>query len=155
MYEYEIDLQKKSKTDRKKLLWPEFIEEKSDYVSVEHIYPRQARHEYWTLRFKGLNQKQKESLRDSLGNLLPLSKQKNSSLSNKPFDLKVDGDNNSVVGYRFGCYSEIEVSKEKEWTPNEILNRGIRMLNFMEKRWNLEFGDIDQKKVLLGLDFIK
>ncbi|TAN65075.1 MAG: DUF262 domain-containing protein [Methylobacter sp.] len=155
LFEYNLDLQHRSKTSRPKIFWSEFSEQKYDYVSIEHIYPRQARNEYWTSRFKGLTQKQKEALRDSLGNLLPLSKPKNSSLSNKPFPDKVDGKQESAVGYRFGCYAENEVSKEKEWTSEAILQRGLRMLNFMERRWGLEIGDENQKKAMLGLDFMK
>jgi len=155
LFEYNLDLQHKSKTDRRKIFWPEFNENKKDYVSIEHIYPRQARNEYWTLRFRGLTQKQKEALRDSLGNLLPLSKQKNSSLSNKPFLDKVEGKQDSAVGYRFGCYAENEVAKFKEWTPETILQRGLKMLDFMEHRWGIEIGDENQKKTMLGLDFMK
>lgn len=155
LFEYNLDLQQKSKSDRPKIFWPEFSEPKNDFVSVEHIYPRQARNEYWTSRFKGLTQKQKESLRDSLGNLLPLSKPKNSSLSNKPFPDKIDGKQELSIGYRYGCFAENEVAKETEWTPDSILQRGIRMLSFMEQRWNIEFGDINQKKRMLGLDFMK
>jgi hypothetical protein len=91
MFEYNLDLQQRSKTNRPKIFWPEFTEDKRDFISIEHIYPRQARNEYWTSRFRGLSQKQKEALRDSLGNLLPISRPKNSSLSNKPFLDKVEG----------------------------------------------------------------
>jgi hypothetical protein len=94
-------------------------------------------------------------LRDSLGNLLPLSKPKNSSLSNKPFPDKVDGKPESTIGYRFGCYAENEVAKDKEWTPDHILQRGLRMLTFMERRWNFEIGNENKKKMMLGLDFMK
>ncbi|WP_064023405.1 DUF262 domain-containing protein [Methylomonas sp. DH-1] len=155
LFEYNLSLQEKSKTERPKIFWPEFSETKSDYISVEHIYPRQARNEYWTSRFKGLSQKQKEALRDSLGNLLPLSKPKNSSLSNNPFPDKVDGPKGSSIGYRYGCYAENEVTKEKEWTPNSILLRGLKLIHFLERRWNIEIGDEKQKKVMLGLDFMK
>lgn len=155
LFEYNLDLQRRTKTDRPKINWPEFNESRKDYVSVEHIFPRQARHEYWTSRFKGLTQKQKEALRDSLGNLLPLSKPKNSSLSNKPFNDKVDGKQEPAIGYRFGCYAENEITKEKEWTPETILQRGFRLLNFMERRWDIEIGDEKQKQTMLGLDFMK
>ncbi|NTU74063.1 HNH endonuclease [Candidatus Roizmanbacteria bacterium] len=155
LFEHNLELQRRSKTDRPKIFWPEFTESKTDYVSVEHIFPRQARHEYWTSRFKGLTQKQKETLRDSLGNLLPLSKPKNSSLSNKPFPDKVDGKQDPAVGYRYGCYAENDVAKEKEWTPEAIFQRGLRMLDFMERRWDIEIGDEKQKKTMLGLDFMK
>ncbi len=155
LFEYNLDIQNRSKTDRPKIFWPEFIEQKVDYLSVEHIFPKHARHEYWTSRFGRYNQKQKESLRDSLGNLLPLSKPKNSSLSNRPFPEKVEGNKESVIGYRYGSYAENEVAKEKDWTPETILLRGIRMLTFLERRWNIEIGDDNKKKNMLGLDFLK
>lgn len=155
LFEYNLDLQRRAKTDRPKIFWPEFNESRKDYVTIEHIFPRQARHDYWTSRFKGLTQKQKEALRDSLGNLLPLSKPKNSSLSNKPFPEKVDGNQEPAIGYRFGCYAENEVAKEKEWTPDAILQRGLRMLSFMERRWNIEIGDETHKRAMLSLDFMK
>jgi len=67
----------------------------------------------------------------------------------------VDGKRDPVVGYRYGCYAENEVAKAKDWTPQEILKRGMAMLDFMEKRWGLELGDDSQKKLMLGLDFMK
>lgn len=152
--EYNLDLQMRSKTARPKIFWPEFTEDREDYITVEHIYPKQARHTYWTSRFKGLTQKQRIALRNSLGNLLPLSKPKNSSVSNNPFPDKVDGKTDPVVGYRYGSYAENEVSKQKEWTPANILQRGLSMLDFMEQRWDIQLGSETDKKKMLGLDFI-
>lgn len=155
LFEYNLDLQSHSKTKRKKISWPEFTEHPSDFVSVEHIYPQRALHNYWKSRFNNLNSKQRTRLRHSLGNLLPLSKPKNSSLSNKPFPDKVDGKADSVVGYRYGCYAENEVSQCNEWTPQNILDRGIKLLDFMEKRWDIKLGDKQHKTFILGLDFLK
>jgi hypothetical protein len=155
LFEYNLDLQSRSKTDRRKIFWPEFTEKREDYVSVEHIYPQYARDQYWTSRFAGFSQKQRTTLRNSLGNLLPLSKPKNSSLSNKPFPEKMDGRSDPAVGYRYGCYAENEVASYSEWTPGNILRRGFKLLSFMEKRWGLDLGDEKQKKRMLGLDFIK
>jgi Protein of unknown function DUF262/Protein of unknown function (DUF1524) len=154
LFEYELYLQENAKTDREKLFWPEFTERKADYISVEHIYPKQARHGYWTSRFDKYNQRQRTALRESLGNLLPLSRQKNSSLSNKPFPEKVEGVLNTSVGYRFGCYSENEVASKTEWTAETILERGLQMLSFMEKRWDFKLGTNEVKKAMLGLDFM-
>ncbi len=155
LFEYNLYLQLQSKTKRKKIFWSEFTEQRSDFVSIEHIYPQQARHNYWKSRFNHLNPKQKTRLRHTLGNLLPLSKPKNSSLSNKPFPDKVDGKKGSTVGYRYGCYAENEVSQYKEWTPQTILDRGIKLLEFMEKRWDIKLGDEQYKTQMLGLDFLK
>lgn len=119
LFEYNLDLQRRSKTDRPKIFWPEFTEDRKDYVTVEHIYPSQARHLYWTGRFKGLSQKQRSALKNSLGNLLPLSRPKNASLSNNPFPEKVEGRKDTVVGYRFGSYAENEVAKDTGLDPRE------------------------------------
>jgi uncharacterized protein with ParB-like and HNH nuclease domain len=155
LFEYNIHLQEKSKTDRPKIFWPEFQEQKRDYVSIEHIYPQRALHNYWKTRFDGLTQKQRTALRNSLGNLLPLSKPKNSSLSNKPFPEKVEGNTDSRIGYRYGSYAENELAKTSEWTPNEIVSRGLKLLDFLERRWTVEFGDENKKKQILGVEFVK
>jgi uncharacterized protein with ParB-like and HNH nuclease domain len=155
LFEYNLDLQARSKTNRPKIFWPEFSERKEDFVSVEHIFPQQARHAYWNKHFNDFSLKQRTTFCNSLGNLLPLSKPKNSSLSNKPFPDKVDGKSDPAIGYRYGCYAENEVAKCTDWTPAEILNRGVKLLEFMEKRWGMEIGDDEQKRTMLGLDFVK
>jgi hypothetical protein len=76
-------------------------------------------------------------------------------LSNKPFPDKIDGNTEHVVGYRYGCYAENEISMIEDWTPYEILKRGINLLSFMEKRWDMTIGDEKKKKYMLGLDFLK
>ncbi len=152
LFEYELSLQAKSRSDRVKIDWSDFCKEEyqSDYVSVEHIYPQRARSQYWNERFGHLTSTKKRILRNSLGNLLALSTPKNSSLSNKPFPDKVEGPG-TTTGYRFGSYSEIEVSTAKDWTPDEIEERGIRMLTFMESHWKITIGDKSQKLRALGI----
>lgn len=154
LFEYNLDMQGVSKTDRPKIFWPEFTEPRKDFLSVEHIYPRHARNLHWTSRFGSFSQKQKETIRNSLGNLLPLSKPKNSSLSNKPFPEKVEGKPGQCIGYTYGCYAENEVSREVEWSPEKILVRGIKLLKFMERRWGINLGDDSKKRKLLGLEFL-
>lgn len=155
LFEYELSLQLKSRSDRSKIDWVNFSKEEyqSDYVSVEHIYPQRARATYWSDRFGHLPATQRRTLRNSLGNLLALSVPKNSSLSNKPFPEKVGGAQ-STVGYRFGSYSENEVAAVSDWTPDEIAERGVRMLTFMESRWRLSIGDRSHKLRALGLQFL-
>lgn len=155
LYEYENYLQELSKTERSKIEWSELCKEEygSDYVSVEHIYPQRARSSYWSERFSARSSTQRRLLRNSLGNLLALSKPKNASLSNKPFPEKV-GTQGSTIGYRYGSYSENEVSTVPNWTPEEICERGVKMLTFMERRWKLVIGDRKQKLKALGLSFL-
>jgi len=90
-----------------------------------------------------------------LGNLLPLSKPKNSSLQNKPFPEKVEGSGTEFVGFRFGSYAENEVAKCKQWNAETIRDRGIRLLEFIEKRWAISFGSVEVKLQFLGVEFIK
>lgn len=153
LYEYELHLASLTKQKKIKIDWPQYAAESEDFVTVEHIFPREASDPYWRQRFSSFGPAYSRRLRDSLGNLLPLSKPKNSSLQNKSFDKKVyDG---TRVGYKYGSYSEIEVSTLPEWGPTEILNRGISLLEFLEVRWNLKLGDKDKKTDLLGLEFLK
>lgn len=156
LYEYELELQSSSKTSREKISWDDFSKEdyQNDFITVEHIYPQRARAQYWKDRFDGYKINERKMLRNSLGNLLALSRPKNSSLGNKPFPDKV-GRLTDTVGYRFGGYSENEVAIANEWTAVQILERGLKMLDFFESRWHLSLGDRAQKIRALGLHFLK
>ena len=57
-------------------------------------------------------------------------------------------------GYSNGSYSELEVSANDEWTPDQIKQRGIRLLDFMERRWGLSLGGSRAKIELLHLEFL-
>ncbi|QXE22564.1 hypothetical protein B6N60_01247 [Richelia sinica FACHB-800] len=121
--------------------------------TIEHIYPQKAKDKYWIDTFRSYTPKEKTILKNSLGNLLPLSKAKNSSCSNKAFPDKKCNDINNV-GYRYGSYSENEVALYEHWTAKEILERGIKLINFMENRWKISIGDYDAKVEFLGLGFV-
>ena len=53
-----------------------------------------------------------------------------------------------------GSYSEIEVSEYNDWDAQSIFNRGLKLLSFMERRWNIKFTDDESKKDLLFLNFL-
>ncbi|MFW1745766.1 HNH endonuclease family protein [Acinetobacter guillouiae] len=103
-------------------------------------------------KFGYLNSQQKTLLVHSLGNLLPLSRSKNSSLQNAAFELKKN--NECGVGYYNGSISENEVNIQDDWAPKEIHERGITLLKFMENRWNIVLGDDAFKAKLLHVDKI-
>lgn len=155
LFEYEQYLQNQTKSNREKLSWDEFSKEdfKSDYVTIEHIYPQKAADRSWVTVFNQYSIKQRNALKHSLGNLVPLSIRKNSSLGNKSFEEK-KGSKSQKIGFSYGCHSEIEVAHELEWTPIQILNRGLRLLSFMEQRWTLNLGTDADKAAILGLDFV-
>lgn len=154
LFEYEMFLQKQSKTSKQKIDWNQFISEQNDYKTVEHIYPQNPRKECWTIAFKGYSPKERSILRHSLGNLLPLSQAKNSSFSNKCFKEKIENDNNTI-GYRYGSFSENKIATYPTWTAHEILDRGIEMLEFMETQWKISIGNKAEKTKFLNLEFIK
>ena len=45
--------------------------------------------------------------------------------------------NGAEIGYFNGSYSEIEISNKDRWTARDIEERGIKMLKFIEDRWNI------------------
>ena len=118
--------------------------------TVEHIYPQTPDVNDWIEFDKYKGASENNILLNNLGNLLLLSQSKNSFLQNKPFDEKKKG-TNAKSGYLDGSYSETKLARKSEWTDKEILERGIEMLEFMEKRWGVKFED---KKSLLCLDFL-
>lgn len=154
LYEYNLSLQDVSKTSRAKIHWAEFNEDQKDFITVEHIYPQNPKKGQWQ-EFSSRTPTQKKILRNSLGNLLPLSRPKNASLSNKPLLQKVKGKEGSMTGYQFGCYAENEISHLTQWTSEEILERGIKLLTFMEKRWNIKVGTKEEKMEVLSLEFLR
>ena len=152
LYEYEEHLRSKSKSNTEKLTWDKLTKKKEDYVTVEHIYPQTGTDKYWQNRYKEFTDQQKKFLTHSLGNLLPLSRAKNSSLQNHSFELKKD--NGERIGYYNGSFSENEINKMVNWDAQNILDRGIELLEFMESRWDVKVKDKQFKAKLLHLDFL-
>ncbi|WP_252238837.1 DUF262 domain-containing protein [Clostridium sp. VAP51] len=152
--EYEVSLMKQSKNKVSKLdrdLY--FIH---PYDSIEHIYPQNSHNQYWLGIFKDFSTKERSSLKSSLGNFVAVSKPKNSKLGNKSFPDKKYNLENSL-GYKYGSYAEIELTNYEDWGANEILNRGIKLVNFLITRWNIKIGSSkkSEKKEFLGLSFLK
>ena len=124
-----------------------FKQDPKDSYSVEHIYPQKAVNDYWVERFNMYSEKERKNLSSSLGNMLPLSKRINSRLQNNSFDEKKNR-------YSIGSRSEQLVSKNEEWTPKCILDRGLELISFIEKEWEFNFANLAEKKKVLGLDFM-
>ncbi|PKM86856.1 MAG: DUF4268 domain-containing protein [Firmicutes bacterium HGW-Firmicutes-10] len=151
---YEYEMMKVSKSGNQKLDWDLFVKGNGkDKVTLEHIYPREDSNDYWTKRFSNFDKSQKTFLSGSIGNLLPLSQSKNSSLQNDSFTDKKNP-KNGKSGYSTGSHSEIEVSLNDEWGPKEIYKRGVDLLNFLKVRWRIIFKSEDEMRELLFLDFI-
>jgi len=156
---YEYEMEKVRQRGSQKIDWKLFVKGEKDKVSIEHIYPQTPDNKCWKESFKAIKKGDLKFTNGTLGNLLPLSQSINSSLQNDCFVDKKNpkyNDKNEKVrqGYLDGSHSEIEVSSFEDWSPENILARGIVMLNFMEKRWNLKFEDDNAKTELLFLEFM-
>ena len=152
LYEYELYLMNNQANQK---IYPEnlFKKDEKDKVSIEHIYPQTDTNEYWVERFGNYTDTQRKYLNGSLGNLLPLSLSINVKLQNYSFDDKKHG-LDRTRGYENGSHSEMQVAKCLEWTPEEILNRGLTMISFMEKRYDFIIPNKADRIKMLGLDFM-
>ena len=151
LYEYELELLSKSRQN--KVDWDDLLKTPKDKISIEHIFP-QNETEAWNQPFKNFNKDERKAYSNSLGNLLLLSFAVNSSLQNDAFAEKKEPKENSDGrklrnGYADGSHSEIEVAGCDDWGPDQIRERGIRLLRFMEERWDISFGDDQQREKLL------
>ena len=151
LYEYELELLSSSR--QKKVDWNDLLKTPRDKISIEHIYP-QSETDAWKPSFKSIRTEEREKYRNSLGNLLLLSSAINSSLQNDAFaekkKPKFNRDGSKLRnGYADGSHSEIEISHCDEWGPDEIRERGIRLIKFMEKRWDIHFADDQAREKLL------
>ena len=153
LYEYELELGKQ-RSQRKIADWPLFIKDSRDKISIEHIYPQTDTEDCWMKPFEKYNNDQKHILKHNLGNLVPLSMAINIELQNYCFDRKKKAGENRN-GYSNGSYSELEIADYDEWTSKEIKKRGLKLLNFMEERWDFKFGEEKEKIDLLRLEFMK
>ncbi len=93
----------------------------SSLESIEHILPQKPDQGYSA---KEKNWAKNPNIVHALGNLLLISKNANSSLSNKPFDEK-------RKEYLKGSYSEKEVAKNTSFGVEQIKERSEKLLDFL------------------------
>lgn len=156
---YEYEMEKVRQRGSQKIDWKLFVKGEKDKVSIEHIYPQTPDNKCWKESFKDYKKQERHYFQGTLGNLLPLSQSINSSLQNDCFvDKKKPKYNDKTEkirqGYSDGSHSEIEVSNYPDWNADTILERSIKLLDFMEKRWDLKFESETAMAELLFLDFM-
>lgn len=155
LYEYELSLLTESR--QKKVEWDDLLKPANDRISIEHIYP-QTETEEWAAAFGAVEPEKRRYYKGSLGNMLLLSASINSSLQNDSFadkkEAKYDSKANKIRnGNSDGSHSEIEVSQLDEWGPDQIRERGLKLLRFMEERWDFRFEDEERENLLfVGMD---
>ncbi|MCQ2947361.1 DUF262 domain-containing HNH endonuclease family protein [Helicobacter pylori] len=99
----------------------------SSIESIEHILPQKPDQGYSA---KEKNWAKNPHIVHALGNLLLISKNANSSLSNKPFEEK-------RKQYLKGSYSEKEVAKNASFGVVEIQQRSEKLLDFLIARYRI------------------
>ena len=152
LFEYNANLSKEG-YHGSTVTWDSFKQSEKDKISIEHICPHNVTG-YWAEKFKDISQDDLPIYQGSLGNLLLLSQKINAVLQDDDFDTKKKGrqseDKNKYrIGYNTGSYSELEVSKYDDWTSESIKERGLKMMKFMEERWNFKFKSDEDKLALL------
>lgn len=166
LFEYELHLQGRRLS---KVSWEHLKKSKRDMVTVEHIAP-QGPNQHWRPTFENHHafqdldgQEGDATFRElyhrhvnSLGNLLLLSRSVNSALQDHSFERKkqasFDSKGNTLRdGYANGSHSELEVAKQESWGPEEIRERGMKLLTFFEDRWQVRFRSEEEKERLLML----
>ncbi len=125
LYEYEEKI--KGSEDRK----VSFSFARSKSKSVEHILPQTTEGTKWKKNVAKMDKIDIKRWTHSLGNLVLISKYKNSELLNSSFDKKKEG-------YKKGSFSEIEIANENDsWKIKNIKQREEIMLSFLDERWKL------------------
>ena len=135
LYEYEEQLQQRASGDPK-VKWS-FAQKR--FQSIEHIYPQTPDDAYLRKRFGRKPDQEKNRLCHSLGNLVLISRERNSALQNSDYPRKAQGQTATDRAYCNGSYSEIELSRGfQDWTANDIDQREEQLLDFLAERWRLD-----------------
>lgn len=162
LYEYNKYLGKDATIERAaNLKWNGDLKDKlkdKEKLTIEHIFPQRPKNIKKRKYFcDPLTDKERKYLCNSLGNLLPLSKAINSSVSNSDYKTKIDGKGyGRWNGFKDGCYAEKTIANNyKEWSPSSIFNEGINIIKFIEKEFDVSVlsRDENENKELLGINF--
>ena len=110
-----------------------------DYLSLEHVLPQTPpAGSDWSKWFP--DEDERDSWTHRLANLVPLHVRKNPSASNLDFAIK-----KSVYFKGKGTASPFvltqEVRSEKDWTPTLLAERQKRLVDVLDKHWNLAVAD--------------
>lgn len=123
LYEYESHLAHLRKASPR-VAWTDI----KSGETVEHILPQGDRREYWKSRF---SQEEHSRLVHDIGNLT-LTRY-NQSLSDKPFPNKRESEGDCYA--KSSLFSELELLKWEEWTPESIAQRREEILAWARRRW--------------------
>lgn len=121
-----------------------------DSTTIEHVFPQKVKGTNWNRGFEEYTESEKVKIKNSIGNLLAMSKEKNEKIGNKSFREKIS---HGRVGYSFGYVDEQNIAKNEQWTFDEIKNRGYDIVNFINQRWYLKITK-SERNAFIGLQRI-
>lgn len=102
-------------------------------ITVEHVLPQSPKPgSYWMKQFE-----QPENYVHKLGNLVLLTRRKNSKAKNFDFDKKKNSyfqDSNEFTTFAL----TLQVIQQEEWSPQVIMERQNKLIKLLKKAWNLE-----------------
>ncbi len=103
-------------------------------ITVEHVLPQNPSHDSdWLKVFKNY-----EKYVHKLGNLVLLTRRKNSKAQNFDFKKKIESyfqPNKSLTTFAITT----SIFKEKEWTPEVIIRRQEQLLELLFTEWNITY----------------
>lgn len=115
----------------------------TDIQTLDKITEVSLISDYYSEKWKipnGLSLQQRNYVKYSLGNTF---------LKHVNFYDKINNSDEIKI------YSQLELEDSTEWTPSLILQRGMKILKFFEKRWDVQIKNEDFIKEILFLDFIE
>lgn len=137
LYEYELSLHNYNLSQNEVVSF--------NILNIQNVMPYTPIKMCWKNQISLFSKREKKYLTGSLGNFI-LAKHRYNDLNNLCFD-------NLKEILNDGLANEIEIAKYKNWNYETILERGLNILTFVEKRWAINLGNESHKKELLFLDF--
>lgn len=146
LYEYERELFKEKhggKMFLNKEWWSKNKSDEGKTLTIEHIYPQTPKENDWN-EFDNFDGKDKNILRNLLGNLLPIANSENIKLGNHDFLTK-------CLSYKQDCYSAQDIEKNYQvWNADIIYKRSKSLIDFMKDHWGIEFSEEQEHYLIYG-----
>jgi hypothetical protein len=124
--------------------------------SIDFILPENfSKNGTWGVSFSSVGADKQRRYCYALGNLLLVSKKRTDPESKKieSFEDKKTPQRVGLreIGYSIGSYSEREVARHPDWTPQSIFERSLKLLDFMADRFEIQIDSI--RKSLTNVNY--
>lgn len=114
-------------------------------VTIQNVMPYDPIKSCWKNQLSSFTKREKKYITGSLGNFV--------LLKHKMMDTNIFCFDELRKNLNIGFLNEQEVAAYNDWNYDSIHDRGMKILDFFEKRWNVGLGSDKHKENLLFLDF--